>query len=189
MQPSLHYVTDLATGIGTEPDPQDVADGVWSLLGTAFLGTLPTDVTCDDLVVTEQVLPPAIGVQAAHHVGAVGTGFTASNELPKAMVPLVNLHSGAVSRSARGHLFLCSSGKSSTLTAGTWTSAAQTIYNTFAALLDNSFTIGTIGATDVHPCVYSRTRHQRGTDPHNFQVVAATLKIQPTWLRSRLSSP
>lgn len=189
VEPSLHYLTDVALA-GSEPDPDDIASGLWSALGTEFLGVLTNQVTVNDVVASECVIPPAIGVQGSHHVGSVGTGFGAQTELPRALVPLISLNTGIASKSARGHIFLCSPGyKENLATGGIWASSAQGFFNTLATQLDDSYDLGTVSVTHVNPVVYSRTRHVRGQDPHHFRVTGATAQTHPHWLRSRLSNP
>jgi hypothetical protein len=189
VQPSLHYQTDLPTG-GDEPEPNDVAAGIWTMLGTAFLGTLASPITVASIDVSEQVLPPDIGVAGSHTVGSVGTGFGTGADLPRALVPIITLHTGISSRSARGHIFLGCPGDSTVLaTGGIWDPTPQSYFGTLAALLDNSFDLGTAFVTHVNPVIYSRTRHARSLSPYTFRVTSATAKTHATWLRSRLSTP
>lgn len=188
IEPSVHFQTDLSF-VGDEPSPDDVAGGAWTLLGTAFKALCRTDVTVHRLVATEQVLKPAIGAVGLHTVEEAGTYSAADAHVPAALVPLINLHTAVASRSARGHLFLGGPRDTITLISGKWSSSWLTRMTTFADLLDNSFDLGTIDVTHVHPVVYSRTRHRNGTEPHTFRVTKATANNQPTWLRSRLTVP
>lgn len=189
IEPSLHYLTDVPT-TGDEPDPSDVAAGAWSLLGTAYKNTLHSSCIVDDVIVSEQVLAPAIGVTGIHHVGEVGTGFGTTANLPQALVPLVSIHTNVASKSARGHIFLGCPLNVASVDAGKWSSTNNMpFYNAFAALLDNAFHLGTILITDCNPVIYSRTRHRRGETPHFFPVTSATARQNPTWLRSRTTSP
>jgi hypothetical protein len=71
----------------------------------------------------------------------------------------------------------------------TWISGYQTKLAAFAAVLDDSFNLGTIDITHVNPVVYSRTRHQRGEDPHAFRVTSATANTKAHWLKTRMSTP
>lgn len=189
IEPSVHYQTDVPLA-GGEPDHQDVVDGIYDLLGTAFLNTLPVSVTFDDLVAAEQTIAPDIGVVGTHHVGAVGTGQGSGQLVPRALVPLFSLHTDVHSRSARGHFFGCSPGGTAPLESGLWASSGvQPYLDAFAALLDNSFDLGTAQITHVNPVVYSRKRHQQGASPYTFRVTSAVAKTRPTWLRSRLTTP
>jgi hypothetical protein len=188
IEPSVHYLTDVPTA-GSEPDPDDIASGVHSLIGEAYRQTLHSTCTYDDVIVTEMVLPPAIGASGSHHVGAAGGVSSAAYDLPKALVPIVNLHTGVSSRSARGWLMLGGPGAEAATANQKWTGAFLTAYQAFAALLDNSFDLGSVFPTHVNPVVYSRTRHRRGTDPHHFRVTGASASDVPHWLRSRMSSP
>lgn len=189
VEPSLHYQSDLPP-LGDEPDPDDVASGLYGLLGADYLQTLPPGVTLHDLVCTEQVIAPAIGVQGSHHVGLPGTGTAGAEDLPRELVPILNLRTDTVSRSARGHIFLCSPGDKTKLVARDWQQAyIDAVYAPFAAKLSSSYDLGAVTPTHMHPVIYSRTRHQRSEDPYTFQVVSAALKVRPTWLRSRATTP
>lgn len=189
VQPSFHYQTDLAVG-GGEPSAVSVADHIWTKLGTAFLNTLPSPVTCHELVAAEEVIPPDIGAVGSHTVAAVGTGFGTGNELPRAFVPLLRLNTGVRSRSARGHTFLCSPGTKTVVASGAiWDTSTQGFYNTLAALLDDNIMMGDFPETTLRPVIYSRTRRQRSQSPYTFNVTSASCSTHPTWLRSRATTP
>jgi len=189
VQPSFHYQTDVPP-LGDEPDPDDVASGLYDLIGAAFVHTCPGQVTVNDLVCAEQTVPPAIGVVGTHHIGLTGTTGSSIDDAPRALVPLINIHTGTRSRSSRGHTFLASPGDLTKISSRQWTSAFMSaIYTPFAALLDDSFDLGSITPTHVNPVIYSRTRHLAGSSPYTFRVTSAVVNPRPTWLRSRLSSP
>lgn len=188
VQPSLHYQTDVSTG-GSEPDPNDVASGIWGLVGASFLAATHSLIKIHELVATEQVIPPAIGVVGVHTVELNGSFTTGAEQLPREFVPLINLHTGTSSRSARGHLFLAGPSTPSAVGVRIWTTTSLGVFQTFADTLNDSFDLGTVSITHVNPVVYSRTRHGRGNDPFAFRVTSASAKPQPTWLRSRGSAP
>lgn len=189
VEPSLHYQSDVAP-LGDEPDGDSVADAVYTHLGADFLQSLPTVVTLHDLVATEQVVPPAIGAQGSHHVGLPGIGISGAQDLPRELVPLVNMRTNTVSRSARGHIFLCGPGDKSKVVDRKWTDAfIAGAYQGLVDKLDDQLTLGAVNPTHLNPVIYSRTRHLRDQDPFTFGVVSAAVKVRPTWLRSRGTSP
>lgn len=188
VQPSLHYQTDLPP-LGDEPNADDVASGIWSLLGTAFTNATFNAITINDLIVVEQVLSPDIGATGIHHVGTPGAFSAAAEDLPRELVGLMSIHSGTASRSARGHMFLPGTGDKAKLSGRAWTTGTLDNWNVLAALLDNSFDLGAITPTHVNPVVYSRTRHIRGENPYTFRVTGATVSSRPRWLRSRGTTP
>lgn len=189
VEPSLHYQTDVPTG-GDEPDPDDVAAGVWTELGTQFLGALTGDVTVDTVVATEQVVPPDIGAQGAHNVNAVGVNSESDTKLPLALVPILNLRTHTVSRSARGYMTMASPRTSTSLASGgAWASGWIDLWTSLCNRFDNSFDLGTLIITHVNPVVYSRKRHRAGTTPYTFRVTAASPNARPHWLRTRTTSP
>lgn len=189
VQPSVHYQTDVPTG-GSEPDPDDVAGGVWSTIGTELRNCFTGDVTLDTLVASEQVLAPDIGAQGVHAINLVGTQSESDTRLPLALVPIIRVRSGTVSRSARGHFSLASPRTSTSLdSTGAWASGWVTIFTALCAKLNDSFDLGTLIITHVNPVVYSRKRDRAGTPPVTFRVSSADLRPRPSWLRSRTSSP
>jgi hypothetical protein len=189
VMPSLHYQTDVPP-LGDEPDPNDVADGIWTLLGSAALAAMPGEVHCDELVVTEEVLPPDVGVAGAHTVGLNGTlpGGTGA-ELPDGIAAIVNLHTGTRSRSSRGWTIWPGPSSSSHVDHNTFTGAYLSAILAFAALLDDSFDLGSVTPTHVNPVVYSKTRRQREEDPYTFRVTSASVNRTTHWLRSRMDVP
>jgi hypothetical protein len=188
IEPSTHWQTDVPTG-GSEPDPDDVADGIWSLIGFAFQSVCPSTVHIDELVVAEQVVAPAIGAAGVHTVNADGLGSVGDGDLPRALVPLINLHTAVASRSARGWQFLACPMDTAKLVDGQWTSGFLGSLNGYAGNLNDSFDLGALLPTHVNPVVYSRTRHQGGAAPYTFRITSATASTRPHWLRSRLTAP
>lgn len=188
-EPTLHYQTDL-TFIGDEPSPSDVAAGVNTLLGTAFRACFTSAITLHEVIVAEEVLPPAVGTGGAHTVELAGTlPAGTGNQLPDGASVVINRHTETRSRSARGWLHLPSPLWSSQLAGNVWQNSYVAICQNFADLLDNSFDLGTVDITHVHPVVYSRTRHQRGQTPYTFRVTSATANHSYKFLRSRQSTP
>ena len=95
-----------------------------------------------------------------------------------------------MSRSARGHIFLCGPGDKTKIVARVWTDAfIAGAYGPFIAKMDDDITLGTINPTILRPVVYSRTRHLRTQTPYTFKLISAAAKTKPTWLRSRGSAP
>lgn len=187
-EPSLHYQTDLATG-ADEPDPADVADGIWSVIGTTFKAAVSSSTLIQELLVVSEELPPDLAVGASKVINEVGTGATGSPDAPEGMVPVINLHTAVRSRSSRGWLMLPGPLLKGAIDGNFWATGFQSAYNAFAAVLDNSFDLGTVIITHVNPVVYSRTRRQRAQTPYTFKVTSATANHQVRWLKSRLTAP
>jgi len=191
IQPSLHYQTDVSV-VGSEPDPNDVAAGIWAIIRDHFIGATPLDVTIDELVVGEEVLKPAIGASGSHPINVQGSFSTSGDRMPNACVAVLNRHTATRSRSARGWLMMPGGILADQQANGLWHTDGG--YWTawlvpLAALLDNSFDLGSVDPTHVNPVVYSRTRHQRGDSPYTFRVTNATANPQVRWLKSRLTIP
>lgn len=190
IEPSLHYQTDVPT-TGDEPNPDDVAAGAWTLLGTAFKACCHSSITVDDVVAAEEVLKPDIGVGGAHTVNQVGTMSSASASETHGLVAVINRHTGIRSRSARGWLMMPSPCLTDQTNGDAWAASGtyKLALDAFALLLDNSFDLGSILVTNVNPVVYSRTRRARGESPWVFRVTSATVNPQARFLHSRLSVP
>lgn len=188
IEPSLHYQTDVPTG-GDEPDPSDVASGIWTSVGTVFRAITSDYIQINDLVVTEQTIPPALGVAGVHHVGLPGLLAHGGNDLPTGLCPVVNIHSGTRSRSARGWMHPGPPVDHPNCDGNQWATTYQTLLDNFAAQLNATFSLGSLFPTTVNPVVYSRTRHLRLETPYTFQVTGATANKTPKWLRSRMTTP
>lgn len=189
VEPGLHYQTDVAPA-GSEPDPDDVASGLWSHIGANFQAATVDDITIDEVVVVEQVLKPIIGVVGVHPVGGPGLMAGGTNALPKELVPIIHFHSAAHSRSARGWSFLGGPLNSGRLAAGgVWDGTMTAALDGLVNALKSSYTLGTALPTHVNPVVFSRTRLQRNQEPVAFAVTDVTYDTHPTWLRSRESAP
>lgn len=188
IEPSLHYQTDVP-GLGEEPDPNDVANGAWSVWGTQFLACCASDLHVDTVVALEETLPPDIGVAGVHTVNLNGTHSLGDEAMPSGMASLINIHTGTRSRSARGWLRMPYPPGSFNVNGDVWTSTYQSLLQAFADLLDNSFELGSVNPTTVNPVVYSKTRRQRAETPYTFRVTNATANPRVHWLRSRTTSP
>lgn len=188
VEPSFHYLTDVPLG-GDEPDPDDVADGIWTKVGATYRALLNNSAHVDELVVAEEVIPPAIGAAGAKNVNAAGTGTSGPPNAPQALSPVINLHSGVRSRSGRGWLHPGWTLLSGHMASSQWEASYLGSLQAFADKLEESFDLGTLFITHVNPVIYSRTRHVRSQEPHHFAVTSATANPQVRWLRSRLSAP
>jgi hypothetical protein len=187
--PTLHYQTDLSF-IGDEPSPTSVAGGISTLLQAAFRACIPSAVTLHAISVTEEVIKPAVATGGSVNVELGGTLAAGSgNSLPNGCTVLINRHTETRSRSARGWFHMPCPINSSHVNGNNWGASITTPCNSLAGLLDDSFDLGTVDITHVHPVVYSRTRHQRGQEPYTFRVVNASVNPKVKWLRSRMSSP
>lgn len=187
-QPSLHYQTDVPTA-GSEPDPADVASTIWGHLGNFVPATVPTYVHIDSLVVSEQVLKPDIGAAGAVNIDIAGTLPGSSEDLPRELVAIINLHTNVASRSARGYFTLPGPGGETFTQGRLFTNEYVNAGNSLAGVLDDQLDIGTFQVTHLNPVVYSRKRHQAHQDPFTFRVQSAKLNLRPKWRRSRGTTP
>ena len=188
VEPSLHYQTDVPLG-GDEPDPSDIAAGIWGHLGSAFKACFSSHTTVQVLLVGQEVLPPDIGIAGSHDVNEVGTLSGSGDSFPDGCCPLVNLHTNVRSRSARGWLHLPPPRWADNVSNNVWSGSVVTAITAFRALLDDEIDLGSLIITQLNPVVYSRTRRQREETPYTFRVQSATLNPSVHWLRSRMTTP
>jgi len=187
-QPSLHYQTDLQ-GAQSEPDPSDVAGEIWAHIGSLFASVTHVGVTINELVVSEEVLKPNIGVTGAILINSLGVMPMSAEDLPRELVGIINIHSGAATRSGRGYMTLVSPGAELYTANRFWTQQYKTGGDQLASVLHQSLSIGAVNPSDIHPVVYSRKRHQAGLTPYTFRVQSAAFNERPKWRRSRGTTP
>ncbi len=131
----------------------------------------------------------SVPVASSLNVNQAGTGGT-DGKLPNAVAAIIKLRSNAALRSGRGYVAMPSPLISTALNAsGNWTGTFLTNLGVFAALLDDTMSLGAITPTILNPVVYSRTRHGRGFSPYTFQMVEAIVRNRPSWRRSRMTAP
>lgn len=190
IEPGLHYQTDLATG-GGEPDPLDLLNHLWGQWDATLRPCFHNSIVVDELIATEEVLSPDVGVAAVLPLNSPGTLAGVDQTLPHGAVPVVNLHTNTRSRSARGWLMMASPMGTANVSGDAWTpnSAFMVNLRAWAATLATSFDLGTFQPAHVNPVVYSRTRRQRNTPPFTFRLTSATVNPQVRWLKSRLTNP
>ena len=188
IQSTLHYQTDVPPA-GDEPAPDDVANGIWGVIGTAFLAASPTNCHVDTVDVLEMVLPGGAPVGGTKVVNANGTQVTTNKFMSRGTCLGVNLHTAVRSRSSRGFMHLPGALDTSYAGGQTWGGGYLTHANTLAALLDDSFDLGAVLITHVNPVVYSRKRHVDGLSPFAFRVTSATVNPMVRYLRSRDTTP
>jgi hypothetical protein len=190
LEPSLHYQTDLSTG-GSEPDPSDVAEGIFSKCGNEFLNVCSTRIRCDGLLVRSEEIPASgiLPVEAFKVVAIPGVLAVAEGDVPRELVGIVNIHTATSSRSARGYITLPGPYSEGYITNKNFAGAYATAAHAFADKLDDTFTLGLVSVATVRPVVYSRTRRLRNFTPYTFNVTGATFNTRPHWRRSRGTSP
>lgn len=188
VEPSLHYQTDVPTG-GDEPDPSDVAAGIWGHIGALVLACSNEQVVFDELVVSEETVPPAIGVAGAHTIGTAGTNSHGGQTLPKGLVAVLDKHTGTRSRNSRGNCRIAVPGSSEIYNAGLFSSSYLTTLANLCAVLADEIDLGSLIITQLNPVVFSRTRLLAAEDPVTFKVTSATANPVPHWLRSRMTNP
>ena len=185
---TLHYQTDL-TFIGDEPDPNDVAAGIWGEIGSSFRAATVTRITVDRVDVLEMVVPPALATGGTHTVGLAGTLASPGGDMSQATCLGINLRTNTRSRRSRGFVHLPPPLDHQYSTGQGWTGGYLTLSQTVADTVDDSFDLGSVDVTHVHPVVYSRKRHLGGLTPYTFRVTQGTITNKQRYVRSRDTSP
>lgn len=187
---SLHYQTDVAP-TGSEPAASDVLAAIDAHLRTAYRAVVPSSFTIDSAELRECLASgdTNVPVAASLVINQPGTLTTSDTSLPYGMTCIVKLRSDAGIRSGRGYLALPDPLSSTFLASRLWGSSYFPLVQSFAALLDDTMSLGSTLPTTLNPVVYSRTRHNRGESPFTFQMVEAIPRSTPSWRRSRMTVP
>lgn len=187
----LHVKADPIP-LGADRGAADLADDVWSWLGTAYKAVLAEEGTVNDLTVLEELAPTSTDVPATHlkSIAQAGT-LSTPNNLPVELtmhlksatgVPLRGAHGGIFLPPPLSSTFLTSDGLQFNTTSAYW-SAAGTLASTLLAGHDWDATTTPEGHESY--VIYSRTRRARAEANYAFDVAAVTRNPIPTWLRSR----
>jgi len=188
VESTLHYRTEPPVG-GDEPAADDVATGIWGLIGTAFVAATSTRVHIDRLDLLQVATPPGTAIGGTHVINATGTLAASSLDYPAAACLGINLRSNVRSRRARGFTHMPPPYDAVYSLGNTFGGAYLTNVQTLAALLDNSFDLGSVLITHVHPCVYSPTQYKQGLAPVFYDVTSATVNPVCRFVKSRMTSP
>jgi hypothetical protein len=189
---SLHFVTQVAE-FGSEPSAHDILVAVNTKLYNPFLNVCPTSWN-QTLSEVSEVLAPGdltgIPEGAAGSAGGTGNFSEGDHILPEALTCIVSLQTGVPRRWARGYIALpCPKNSGALTNLGRWTGSYLTTVQTLAALLDDTYSLGSVNPTVVLPIAYSRVQHARGADQPWAQITSGVPRTVAKWRRSRLSAP
>ena len=197
---TAHIQTDT-TVISPEPAASEVLDDALSALSTSghnclkIANVLYNTCRLTEAVVREEVLDPKVTppATAAEALNVLGVNTASGDATPDGLCPFIFFKTDVASRSSRGgtHVpgpfnanILDSAGRWDT-TAGWWGSLS-TLAGVFSS---NPF--GSFGESPdlghFNWVVYSRTRRKRDTAPWTFKITQAGGRVQPRWLRRRMT--
>lgn len=188
IEPGFHVKT-VPPPLGDEPAPDDVATGVWGAISGAVLDASHLDLHWDELVLTEQVVPPDLGAAGSHTINANGTYAPTGSYLPQGLVAIFNLHSAVRSRSARGHFAWPCPPQASAVDGQNISAQALVHLNALRDAMPVDIMIGSVTQTRVRQVCYSRKRHLLSEDPYDFDVTSVSINPTCHWLRSRMTTP
>lgn len=180
-------------GIADAAAVRDALDGA---LTAKYRALLTTAWTLQSLVVREELPPGSTDVprEASKTIGLAGTTGGGSDMLPVPTCLLTTFYTDAAIRSGHGRMFLPAAVSATGLTgAGLWetTSTWYGLTKTFLDELVSTHSVddGASGTNTLHPIVYSRTRRAIPGAAFAFFITSYTRRLQPHWLRSRMTSP
>src|SRR3954462_1575087 len=180
---TAHLQTDTDLGEG-EPSAANVADAFDDHCRTQYKARLSVNFTLLSLETRECLAASDPGIPEAHTtaINEVGTLAVGTLGLPNEMCGLIKLKTASASRSSRGYLVPPTPQLITALdvnrlwnTAGGYWAALQA----YAAKLDDDIDTGGIDPVNMHPVVYSRTRHNAGLTPFTFVVTQAIASRTP----------
>ena len=188
MLSTFHMQVTPETGF-SDPDPNDVADGIWGHIQNEWLAVTASNISVDELVIDEQVNSPDIGANGSHVIDVAGTNPGTGGTVPDAMCALVNWQTNVSSRFARGWMHLPALTTASHVNGNALT---QSYYDTCKQLADRM--VGEIDFGSFFPArgqfvTFSRTRFQERLEPHFFTITGARVNPNAKWLRTRTTAP
>ncbi len=193
----LHYKARAHATTSADASAHQVADQLVTDLAAKYRLLYSNKWTQNDFTVTEVVTPGSGSIPDhwVHGIGTLGSISPSGDSLPIPTAVLVTLYTNAAVRSGHGRSFLPNpelaanldaNGKFDTATAW-WTGALASWCAQMPT--DSRVNDGLLVDQDLSLVIYSHTRHAAGQPSYYFDVVQATPKVNPHWLRSRMTAP
>lgn len=176
--------------------PTELADDLYTALGTAYRAHLPDGYTWEKIsvtTITDPNEPAQVPTVGEHQVGLLGNRALADTDLPPTLCGHVTWLTGLAGRSFRGRMFMPpieTKGAISADLIGDLVPYSTTL-RTFAALVQtgNDAPGGAYPARwagqDSEFVVYSPTRHKQAADPAAAPIIAWRYTREISSLRSR----
>jgi hypothetical protein len=173
----------------SDPDPNDVASGIWGHISAGFLENTANNVSVNELVIDEQVLPPAIGVQGSHTVNIAGNLVPTGSQLPDGVCAVINWRTETASRNSRGWMHPPSGIGSGELVDNNLSTAYHTLVGALAADMVGEVDFGSLFPARGTFGTFSRTRFKESLTPYFFPVTGYRVNTQSKYLRTRMTAP
>lgn len=171
--------------LSSPPNWTSVATDVDTWLTTLYRAMCGTNMTIQDLTVTDETYPGSTLGQGLHNIALAGTRTVADSDLGFGLCQVVSLKSAVTKRYARGRMFLPPAQASATAAgSGLW--ATGNAYWTAATAFFNALLAGhTAGSTTYSPIIFSKSQLNKSLTPYTFTVTAYTQNPHQLYLRSR----
>lgn len=186
-----HFVTQPPE-LGSEPAASDVIATIDTAYRSLYKNCLYNGITVNTAELGELLPPASLDVPrgAVINVGQNGTLTGGDGKMPPALDLIIAKKTGVPRRWARGYVAIPSPRSSGNLSGSAqWTGNFLTACQALAAIFDDDYEIGTVSVTSVIPVVYSRVQHAKGASQPWAQIQAGTVRLKPSWRRSRMTSP
>lgn len=186
-----HFVTQPPE-LGSEPAAMDVLGVLDTAYRSLYKNCLHNGITVNTAELGEELPPASLEVPkgAAINVGQNGTLAGGDGKMPTALTAIIAKRTGVPRRWARGYVAIPGPRSSGQLSGSQlWTSSFLTALNALAAIFDDDYEVGTVSVTSVIPVVYSRTQAAKGATQPWAQIEAGTVRLKPSWRRSRMTAP
>jgi len=188
---TLHYVTQVPE-FWSEPNADDLLTGISDHIADAYAAANSSawHATRQDLT---EILPPgdlSLPAGATRAFGSSGSLTGGNASIPEAITCIISLRTGVPRRWARGYMAMPSPLNQTYIdSSGNFSSAYTTAVNTFAQLLNDELTFGSVNPTVLKPIIYSRTQAALASPQPWAEIKTCVVQSKPKWRRSRLSAP
>lgn len=195
---TAHVQTDVPIA-GSEPSGATVLNIILNHLSSSghnmvsVTNALYNTCRLTNALVREEVDPFGSDVPsiAQEPLNLLGANVASGDATPDGLCPFIFFKTDAATRSGRGGTHILGPFNANILdsvgrwdTAAGWWSSASALAAKFSDNMEDTFS--TTG--DVNWVIYSRTRRKRAQSPFVFGVTASGVRIQPRWLRRRMTS-
>jgi hypothetical protein len=173
----------------SDPDPNDVASGIWGHIQTEFINVTPDNMSIDDLIIDEAVNPPDIGANGSHTISVGGSLVATGNRLPDALCANINWQTGVSSRNARGWMHPPPPGGSNYINENQWTGPYLGLVDALGAKMVGEIDFGSFFPARGTFVTFSRTRFKELQSPWYWNIQSHKTNPSAKWLRTRTTAP
>lgn len=174
-------------------DASNLADAVYSWVGTEYRNLLTSQDTWDEIKVTSAVGVGDVPTQHVRPVGLPGTYAGVDDKLPRELCVWAKASTNTPLRSARGGMFLPPPRSASLLASGQlWATGVGGYLSTIVQPFLTKMLAGhdkALGTGHISYIIYSVTRRAKGYGDYYFDVSSFSAAARPHIQRRRFSAP